>query len=84
VQQGLQRTGRAIAQAQLQPAAREQEKDKHRERVEVDFTAECASGLEGPGRADQKGDQDAQRHRQIHADLAAAQVTPGLPEEGAA
>ena len=77
----FQRPRCAVAQAQLQPATAQQKKHKHGERVKKDFAAKGAIGLEGAQRADPKSHHHAQRHRQIHADLALAQIAPGIAQK---
>ena len=84
VHQDFQRASGAVAQAQLKPATGQQEKDKHRQRVEKNFAAKNASRVKGARAADHKGDQHAQRHRQVHADAPVHDVAPGIGKEWAA
>ena len=84
VHHGFQCTGRAVAQAQLQPAPREQEEDKHGQRVEEDFLTERTGGIKSAQRADDKGDQHAQGHGQVHAHAALGDVLERALEERAA
>ena len=83
VHHGLQRTGRAVAQAQLQPAAGEQEEHEHGQGVVVHLLAKDAARVERARRADHKGDRHAQRHRQVHADPAQAHIAQCAGKEGA-
>ena len=71
----------AVTQTLLQPAAGKQKEDKHRQRVKVNLMAPPALRRKGCRAADSKGDDDAQRHRQIHADAALAQVTQCVAEK---
>ena len=84
IEHRLQRTGRAVTQAQLQPAPGEQEENEHGQRVEVHLATKDAIGVEGACRAHHKGDAHAKRHGQIHAHLPLAYIAQGTGKERAA
>ena len=79
--QHLQRARGSGAQALLQPAARQQKEDKHREGIKIHLMPPPALRLKRGGAANGKSHCDAQRHRQIHADAALSQVSPSIPKK---
>ena len=66
---------------QSQPAPNEQEGHEHRQRVEVDLVAEHAAGRESRAAADDEGDGQADRDRQVHPHLAAPQPGARFTED---
>ena len=84
VHHGLQGARRAVAQAQLQPAAGEQKENKHGQGVVVHLLAKDACRVKSAGRADHERDGHAQRHGQVHADAAQANVTQRAGKKGTA
>ncbi len=79
--QVIECTGRLVAQARFQPAAGQQEKYEHGDRVEIDFFCPPALRPESRNRTDNEHDDDAERNRQIHADLLMADIAPGIFKE---
>jgi len=77
VEHGFQRTGGAIAHAQLHPPPHQQEEHEHGERVEIHLCTERPLGLKGAQTADHESAQHADRHWQVHADTALLEIRPG-------
>ena len=73
----LQRARRAVAQAQLQPSARQQKENEHGEGVKKHLPSKDSGGVKCASRADHERDHHAQRHRQIHAHPPLADIAQG-------
>ena len=77
VDQRLQGTGSAVAQAQLQGAAAEQKKHKHGEGVEIHGGTKQAVAVKSTPAAGHKGDGNTDSHRHVHTNAPRPHITPG-------
>ena len=78
---GLQRSGGAVSQAQLEQTAREQKEHKHGERVVIDLDTKRPGGIERAQRADGKRDQHSERNGHVHAHPALADISQRAREK---
>ena len=81
VHQSFQRPGRAVTQAQLQPAPGQQKEDEHRQRIKVNLFAKSALRVKSASGTDTKGDYHSQRHREVHADAHLHDIAQSVPEK---
>ncbi|MCU0971781.1 MAG: hypothetical protein MUF57_08370 [Gammaproteobacteria bacterium] len=75
--QGFRRLTGALARAHLEITPRQEQEREHRDRVVVDV----GPARRGRPQARQKSQRDGQRHRHVHAELAAPEVAPRGHEE---
>ena len=77
VHQRVQCARGAVARLEFQVAPPQQEEHEHGHRIEPDLVPPGSVRIEGGGRTDQEGDQDAQRDRRVHTDATELEVAPG-------